>query len=94
METWPTMVRELYAIKVDSGVVTCMLFALSTLSILGARYPAQSCLCFRLRAAARRRRPCDSLKSNRGVESGPQPCREFSVPVDEPLSTAYGADIV
>jgi hypothetical protein len=41
MEMWPQMVHHVYSMGVDSGVMTCMLWALSTLSILGVRYPVQ-----------------------------------------------------
>lgn len=41
MEIWPTMIEHVYSMNVDSGAMTCMLWALSTLSVLGVRYPAQ-----------------------------------------------------
>lgn len=41
MEVWPAMIHRVYSLPVDSGVMTCMLWALSTLSILGVRYPVQ-----------------------------------------------------
>lgn len=41
MDIWPTMIHGVYSMQVDSGALTCMLWALSTLSILGVRYPVQ-----------------------------------------------------
>lgn len=41
MQMWPAIVSHVYSMKIDSGVVTCMLWALSVLSILGLRYPLQ-----------------------------------------------------
>ena len=41
MEMWPAIVGQVYGMKIDSGLVTCMLWALSVLSILGLRYPLQ-----------------------------------------------------
>ena len=41
MQIWPAMIHHVYSMKLDSGAVTCMLWALSTLSILGLRYPLQ-----------------------------------------------------
>lgn len=41
MQMWPAMIHEVYSMRVDSGVMTCMLWALSALSILGVRYPVQ-----------------------------------------------------
>jgi hypothetical protein len=39
MRVWPKMVYEVSAMQLDAGMVNCMLFALSVLSILGLRYP-------------------------------------------------------
>jgi hypothetical protein len=39
MGVWSEMVHRIYGMKLDSGMMTCMLFALSVLSILGLRYP-------------------------------------------------------
>lgn len=39
MQVWSTMIYRIYSMPLDSGMVTCMLFALSVLSILGLRYP-------------------------------------------------------
>lgn len=41
MQIWPAMIYHVYSMRVDSGVMTCMLWALSTLCILGVRYPVQ-----------------------------------------------------
>lgn len=41
MQVWPAMVSHVYSMEIDTGVVTCMLWALSTLSILGVRYPVR-----------------------------------------------------
>lgn len=41
MQMWPQIVGQVYSMRVDSGLVTCMLWALSVLSILGLRYPLQ-----------------------------------------------------
>lgn len=41
MEEWPALIGQVYAMKIDAGIVTCMLWALSVLSILGLRYPLQ-----------------------------------------------------
>lgn len=41
MQIWPQIVGQVYSMRVDSGLVTCMLWALSVLSILGLRYPLQ-----------------------------------------------------
>lgn len=41
MEMWPAIVGQVYGMNIDSGMVTCMLWALSVLSILGLRYPLQ-----------------------------------------------------
>lgn len=41
MEMWPALIGQVYSMKIDSGLVTCMLWALSVLSILGLRYPLQ-----------------------------------------------------
>ena len=41
MQIWPAMIYHVYSMKVDSGALTCMLWALSALSILGLRYPVQ-----------------------------------------------------
>lgn len=41
MEMWPALIGQVYSMKIDSGMVTCMLWALSVLSILGLRYPLQ-----------------------------------------------------
>jgi hypothetical protein len=39
MGVWSRMIHQVYSMPLDSGMVTCMLFALSVLSILGLRYP-------------------------------------------------------
>jgi len=39
MQVWPKMIGQVYSMRLDSGMVNCMLFALSVLSILGLRYP-------------------------------------------------------
>ena len=39
MHIWPEMINQVYSMGSDSGIVVCMLFALSVLSILGLRYP-------------------------------------------------------
>jgi hypothetical protein len=39
MHVWSNMIHRVYSMTIDSGMVTCMLFALSVLSILGLRYP-------------------------------------------------------
>lgn len=39
MRVWPEMIHGVYSMRMESGVVICMLFALSVLSILGLRYP-------------------------------------------------------
>lgn len=41
MVVWPQIIDRVYSMKIDSGVVICMLWALSVLSILGLRYPLQ-----------------------------------------------------
>jgi hypothetical protein len=41
MQMWPAMIHQIYSTKVDAGALTCMLWALSALSILGVRYPVQ-----------------------------------------------------
>ena len=41
MQVWPAVIDHVYSMKIDSGIVTCMLWALSVLSILGLRYPLQ-----------------------------------------------------
>jgi hypothetical protein len=41
MQIWPQIVGPVYSMKIDSGLVTCMLWALSVLSIPGLRYPLQ-----------------------------------------------------
>ncbi len=41
IEMWPTLIYHVYGMKLDSGTMVCMLWALSTLSILGVRYPLQ-----------------------------------------------------
>ena len=41
MQMWPAIVSHVYSMQIDSGIVTCMLWALSVLSILGLRYPLQ-----------------------------------------------------
>lgn len=41
MQIWPQIIGQVYSMSVDSGLVTCMLWALSVLSILGIRYPLQ-----------------------------------------------------
>lgn len=41
MQMWPQIVGQVYSMQIDSGVMTCMLWALSVLSILGLRYPLQ-----------------------------------------------------
>lgn len=40
-QVWPAIFGHVYSMKIDSGVMTCMLWALSVLSILGIRYPLQ-----------------------------------------------------
>ena len=39
MRVWSKMINQVYSMRLDSGTVICMLFALSVLSILGLRYP-------------------------------------------------------
>jgi hypothetical protein len=39
MHVWSKLIYQVYSMKLDSGIVICMLFALSVLSILGLRYP-------------------------------------------------------
>lgn len=39
LQVWPEIIFRVYSMKIDSGVVVCMLWALSVLSILGLRYP-------------------------------------------------------
>ena len=39
MQVWSEMVHRVYSMRLDSGTVVCMLFALSALAILGLRYP-------------------------------------------------------
>jgi hypothetical protein len=39
MHVWSKMIDQVYSMRLDSGTVICMLFALSVLSILGLRYP-------------------------------------------------------
>lgn len=39
MHVWSKMIYQVYSMQLDSGIVICMLFALSVLSILGLRYP-------------------------------------------------------
>src|SRR5690348_6854454 len=41
MQIWPAMVHRVYSMPVDTGVMTCMLWAHATLSILGVRYPVR-----------------------------------------------------
>lgn len=41
MQIWPQMFGQVYSMNIDTGLVTCMLWALSVLSILGLRYPLQ-----------------------------------------------------
>lgn len=41
MQVWPAIIDHVYSMKIDSGIVTCMLWALSVLSIPGLRYPLQ-----------------------------------------------------
>ncbi len=41
MQVWPAMAYHVYSMQTDSGVMTCMLWALSTLSVLGVRYPVR-----------------------------------------------------
>lgn len=41
MMVWPQIVFHVYSMKIDSGIVICMLWALSVLSLLGLRYPLQ-----------------------------------------------------
>ncbi|MGH9626057.1 MAG: hypothetical protein ACRD4G_17205 [Bryobacteraceae bacterium] len=41
MEVWPAIVDHVYSMRIDTGIMTCMLWALSVLSILGVRYPLQ-----------------------------------------------------
>lgn len=41
MQVWPEIIDHVYSMKIDSGIVTCMLWALSVLSVLGLRYPLQ-----------------------------------------------------
>lgn len=41
MEMWPALVGQVYSMGMDSSLKTCMLWALSVLSILGLRYPLQ-----------------------------------------------------
>lgn len=41
MQMWPAMIYHVYSMTADSGALTCMLWALSALSILGVRYPVQ-----------------------------------------------------
>lgn len=41
MHVWSKMVYQVYSMRLDSGTVMCMLFALSVLSILGLRYPVK-----------------------------------------------------
>jgi hypothetical protein len=41
MQMWPAVIYHVYSMKVDSSALTCMLWALSVLSILGVRYPVQ-----------------------------------------------------
>ena len=39
MHVWSKLIYQVYSMRLDSGTVICMLFALSVLSILGLRYP-------------------------------------------------------
>jgi hypothetical protein len=39
MHMWSKMIHQVYSMPLDSGILTCMLFALSLLSLLGLRYP-------------------------------------------------------
>jgi hypothetical protein len=41
MHVWSKMLHRVYSMRLDSGTVICMLFALSVLCILGLRYPLQ-----------------------------------------------------
>lgn len=41
MRVWPAIIDHVYSMRIDSGVETCMLWALSVLSILGLRYPLE-----------------------------------------------------
>lgn len=41
MHVWSNMTHRVYSMPLDSGMVNCMPFALSVLSILGLRYPAR-----------------------------------------------------
>lgn len=41
MQVWPAIIDHVYSMRIDSGLVTCMLWALSVLSIVGLRYPLQ-----------------------------------------------------
>jgi hypothetical protein len=40
-QVWPAIWGHVYSMRIDSGIETCMLWALSVLSILGLRYPLQ-----------------------------------------------------
>jgi len=39
MHVWSKLIYQVYSMPTDSGIVICMLFALSAMSILGLRYP-------------------------------------------------------
>lgn len=39
MQVWSKVIHQVYSMELSLGMVTCMLFALSVLSILGLRYP-------------------------------------------------------
>jgi hypothetical protein len=39
MHVWSKMIGQVSAMRLNSGIVNCMLFALSVLAILGLRYP-------------------------------------------------------
>ncbi|MGH9919830.1 MAG: hypothetical protein ACRD6W_13325, partial [Nitrososphaerales archaeon] len=41
MEMWPALLHHVYSMEINSGMAMCMLWALSTLSLLGLRYPLQ-----------------------------------------------------
>jgi len=41
IQMWPALIYHVYGMKLASGTVVCMLWALGTLSILGVRYPLQ-----------------------------------------------------
>ena len=39
LHVWSKMIYLVYSMQLDAGTVTCMLFALSVMTILGLRYP-------------------------------------------------------